>query len=112
MHQRSRQRNENEIYDRGNNLGPTAGFDPGFAIEFVAQVPSRFEARATNTNIPATAMPAYREFVYQQGQEFLETVDAWLSAHELADAEAATTPVQRIGLGLYWIQSEPGSESS
>ncbi len=31
MHQRSRQRNENEIYDRGNNLGPTAGFDPGFA---------------------------------------------------------------------------------
>ncbi len=76
------------------------------------KVPSRFEARATNTNIPATAMPAYREFVYRQGQEFLETVDAWLSAHELADAEAATTPVQRIGLGLYWIQSEPGSEAS
>jgi hypothetical protein len=72
---------------------------------------SRFEARATNTNIPAAAMPAYREFIYQESQAFLETVDEWLSGHEIADADAKKTPVQRVGLGMYWIQSDAGSKS-
>ncbi|MFW2404222.1 MAG: DUF6502 family protein [Gammaproteobacteria bacterium] len=73
---------------------------------------SRFEARATNTNIPAAAMPAYREFIYRESQVFLETVDAWLTRHELADADTNKTPVQRVGIGMYWIQSDAGSTSS
>jgi hypothetical protein len=72
---------------------------------------SRFEARATNTNIPAAAMPAYREFIYREGQVFLETVDEWLTRHELADADTKKTPVQRVGIGMYWIQSDAGSTS-
>jgi hypothetical protein len=76
-----------------------------------AREPSRFEARATNTNIPLAAMPAYREFIYREGQAFLETVDDWLSRHEVADADTANTAVQRVGLGLYWIQTDAGSES-
>ena len=66
--------------------------------------PSRFEARATNTNIPASAVPAYRAFIYEASQTFLENVDAWLSRHEVSDAEAAQAPVQRLGIGMYWIQ--------
>ena len=77
-----------------------------------AKEASRFEARASNANIPATALPAYREFVYRESQAFLENVDAWLSRHEIPDADAKQTPVQRIGLGMYWIQSDSGSESS
>jgi hypothetical protein len=71
---------------------------------------SRFEARATNTNIAAAAMPAYREFIYRESQVFLESVDEWLSRHELSDADSKKTSVQRVGLGMYWIQSDTGSE--
>lgn len=67
---------------------------------------SRFEARATNTNISPSAMPAYREFVYRESQTFLEKVDDWLSRHEVTDVEADSKPVQRVGLGMYWIQSD------
>ncbi|MDJ0926630.1 MAG: DUF6502 family protein [Gammaproteobacteria bacterium] len=74
--------------------------------------PSRFEARASNANIPADALPAYRKFVYRESQAFLENVDAWLSRHEVTDTDAKQTAVQRIGLGMYWIQSDTGSESS
>ena len=76
-----------------------------------AKEESRFEARATNTNIPAAAMPAYREFIYRESQVFLETVDEWLTRHELAAADANETPVQRVGIGMYWIQSDAGSKS-
>ena len=61
-------------------------------------------------NIPAAAMPAYREFIYRESQVFLETVDGWLTRHEFADADANNTAVQRVGIGMYWIQSDAGSK--
>lgn len=65
---------------------------------------SRFEARATNMRIPLKAMPAYREMVYRECQTFLEKIDAWMSEHEVAEDD--NEPAERIGLGIYWIQSE------
>lgn len=63
---------------------------------------TRFEARASNRRIPVTALPAYREFVYEASQSFLEKIDAWLTEHENdKDADAV-----RLGLGMYWIQGE------
>ncbi len=52
---------------------------------------SRLEARASNVNVPPWAVPAYRKFIYAEGQAFLEKVDAWLSTNEVADSEAATS---------------------
>lgn len=71
---------------------------------------SRFEARASNLRIPRTEMPAYRELVYRECQSFLEKIDAWLTAHEATDD---TEPTERVGLGVYWIQSDQatGEES-
>ena len=71
---------------------------------------SRFEARASNLRIPRREMPAYRELVYRECQSFLEKIDAWLTAHEATDD---TEPAQRVGLGVYWIQSDQvtGEES-
>lgn len=66
--------------------------------------PSRFEARATNLRTARAALPAYREMVYRECQTFLEKIDAWLTAHEAPDGD--TEPAQRIGLGIYWIQSD------
>ena len=68
--------------------------------------PSRFEARATNTNIPASAVAPYREFIYAESQAFLEKVDAWLSGHQVADTESARESVRRLGIGMYWIDSD------
>jgi hypothetical protein len=68
--------------------------------------PSRLEARASNTNIPASAVDAYRTFIYGEGQAFLEKVDEWLSHQQVSDDQAARTPVRRLGVGLYWIESD------
>jgi len=64
---------------------------------------SRFEARATNLNVPRSALTAYREMVYRECQAFLERLDAWLTDHDSTDDD---TP-HRVGLGIYWIQSDP-----
>ena len=71
---------------------------------------SRFEARATNVHIPRSALPEYRKFLYAEGQAFLEKVDAWLTAAEPAEKEAAASGAQRVGVGLYWIQSDEATE--
>lgn len=67
-----------------------------------AAEPTRFEARASNLNIPVSALPDYREFIYGESQVFLEKVDAWLTEHENRDEDEETL---RLGLGMYWIQS-------
>jgi hypothetical protein len=69
---------------------------------------SRFEARATNVQIPPEALPAYRAFIYAEGQAFLEKVDAWLTAAEVPEQPAKDA--KRIGLGLYWIQADEATE--
>ena len=63
---------------------------------------SRFEARASNVNVPASALAEYRNFIYGESQVFLEKVDAWLTAHEANPADHETL---RLGIGMYWIQS-------
>ena len=68
---------------------------------------SRFEARASNVRIPTSAIPAYREFLYAESQAFLERVDGWLSDHEVS-RDAHDQDSQRLGIGMYWIQSDSG----
>ena len=64
--------------------------------------PGRFERRATNTRMPAKALPAFRQFIEIEGQAFLERVDAWLSEHETKDGDDSKSI--RLGLGTYWIE--------
>ena len=69
--------------------------------------PSRFERRATNTRISIEQVPAFRAFVEQEGQAFLEKVDAWLTEHECDDKdldESGPADLVRLGLGAYWIE--------
>jgi hypothetical protein len=70
-----------------------------------AKAPSRFERAAVNDRVLASALPEFREFLNQEGQAFLERVDAWLLAHEAkgtaADAEKAAI---RLGAGVYHLQ--------
>lgn len=66
--------------------------------------PSRFERAAVNDRIPRSAVKDFRVFLEQEGQAFLEKVDAWLSAHQAAAAEEPDTELTRLGAGAYHIQ--------
>ena len=71
--------------------------------------PSRFERRATNTNMPEETVAEFREFLEQEGQAFLERVDGWLSEHECNETDNSNRV--RLGFGGYWIEEalEKGS---
>lgn len=82
------------LSDLGNTVEHNLRRDEGEA--------ARFERRASNTRMPARIIPEFREFIEQEGQAFLERVDAWLSKHE--QPEGGDAPVVRLGLGAYWIE--------
>ncbi len=70
-----------------------------------AQAAARFERAAVNDRIDASALPEFQKFLEQEGEAFLERVDAWLTEHK-ASAEASDNPHEsvRLGAGLYHIQ--------
>ncbi|NND59629.1 MAG: hypothetical protein HKN49_05105 [Gammaproteobacteria bacterium] len=69
--------------------------------------PSWFERRAANTNMSPAQVEAFRTFVAQEGQQFLERVDDWLSRHESTSDN--DQPV-RLGLGMYIIKDDPDKD--
>jgi hypothetical protein len=66
--------------------------------------PSRFERAAVNDRIPVAAVKEFRIFLEQEGQAFLEKVDAWLSAHQVAATGQPDDELTRLGAGAYQIQ--------
>jgi hypothetical protein len=67
------------------------------------RVPPRFERAAVNDRIAKAALPEFRKYLELEGQQFLERVDVWLTAHEALDG-AADEQVIRLGVGTYHIQ--------
>jgi hypothetical protein len=65
---------------------------------------ARFERAAVNDRVDPRSVREFREFLEQEGQKFLERVDAWLTAHEVPEHERATRPGIRLGAGAYHIQ--------
>lgn len=68
------------------------------------KIPLRFERRASNRRIDPQALDAFYQLVAKEGQAFLETIDAWLSAHEISDHDSAATQVLRLGVGTYMFE--------
>ncbi|PUA27041.1 MAG: hypothetical protein B0W54_19615 [Cellvibrio sp. 79] len=64
------------------------------------QQPLRFERRASNTQMSPENLAAFREFVEQEGQAFLEKIDAWLSEHEQPKTDS-NGELMRMGVGTY-----------
>ena len=65
---------------------------------------SRFERRAVNLDVDRRALPDFQEFLEAEGQAFLERVDDWLAAHQLASDEPSARI--RLGVGVYHIGSD------
>lgn len=68
-----------------------------------ADEPLRFERRAHNYHIKRSEKAAFSAYLAQEGQAFLERLDAWLSEHEIEDADE---PAARLGVGTYMIEAE------
>lgn len=96
-----RQLDEAQILSSGSvlqDLGKTVAYNLYRETEDMP----KFERRASNMRVRASAVPAFQAFLDEEGQAFLERVDAWLSANEAdEDSEEATV---RLGLGAYWIE--------
>ena len=84
------------------------GYTIAYNLDRSETDPGRFEGRATNTRMPASALPAFREFIGMEGQAFLEKVDAWLSENEMKDGDDSKSI--RLGLGSYWIEGRKREE--
>jgi hypothetical protein len=55
--------------------------------------------------VAASSLADFRRFLEAEGQSFLERVDAWLTAHEVADSTGNDdAKTLRLGAGLYHIQ--------
>ena len=70
-------------------------------------VAPRFERRAIHVSVRQSAVPAFREFLESEGQQFLEKIDSWLARHGVdADAPqgAPESAAVRLGAGAYLIE--------
>ena len=85
---------------RSGSVLQDVGNTVAFNLHRGGDEPSRFERRASNAELPESAIPAFRDFIEKEGQAFLERVDAWLSDHEDDEAEETV----RLGLGAYLIE--------
>lgn len=94
---------------RSGNVLEEIGYTVAYNLHRDKEDPSRFERRATNSKISPDSVPEFRDFVEKEGQEFLERVDAWLTAHE--DSGADSSGGVRLGVGTYWIEKELNERS-
>ena len=90
------------IHDLGNTLHHNLYKSQGSKNK-----PLHFERRASNTQMSPESAAAFRAFVEQEGQAFLEKIDAWLSAHEQPtnDPTLTSLPLIRLGVGAYLIEN-------
>lgn len=78
----------------------------GHNLAKAATAPTRFERAAVNDRVNAQDVAEFRAFLEQEGQAFLEKVDAWLAAHQVTAEADESVDTVRLGLGAYQIQDD------
>lgn len=66
--------------------------------------PPRFERAAVNDRVLAKSLPEFQQFLNEEGQAFLERLDAWLAAHQPNGEDDEASATIRLGAGVYHIQ--------
>ncbi len=84
--------------DLGNNINHNLTAD--------ADNPSHFLGRATDEAIDPGTLPEFQAFIEEQGQQFLERVDDWLSKHRVSGTGSQGKEPVRLGVGLFLVQDE------
>jgi hypothetical protein len=88
------------LEDLGNNLAFNLAQDTKAGDE------TRFEGRATNINIRASAAKEFRVYLEDEAQDFLERLDAWLAQHEKSPDRKSRERTLRLGVGIYQISDD------
>ena len=65
----------------------------------------RLEGFAVDDQIHPDSVEAFRAYLDERGQQFLEEIDDWLNQHRIDPNESEATPV-RLGLGVYAIEGQ------
>jgi hypothetical protein len=66
-----------------------------------------YERAATNRCVDAKCIAEFREFLREQGDDFMQTVDDWLSAHSVSPrSNRRIGKTCRVGTGIYMFASE------
>ena len=86
------------LTDIGNNIN--------YNLVVGEQQPTRFLGRASEQQIDPAAVPEFYAMVEEKGQEFLEQMDEWLTAHRAAEGEGVPEKDLRLGVGLFLIHDE------
>ena len=89
------------------DLGETLFHNLYTSSERARETP-RIERRAM-TEVSSSDAKAFKAFVHDEGQKFIETIVQWLIEHE-ATEESKTNdakPVVRVGVGIYGIERKP-----
>jgi hypothetical protein len=69
--------------------------------------PARFQRTVYSERVPLKAVPILSRIVGERGQRFLESLDDWLSAHEIGPKEKSREEAVRTGVGIYFFQDPP-----
>lgn len=67
----------------------------------------RFQRKVMHVGIPVEALPAFRAMSAKQSQKVLESMDEWLSKHDMSDVpESEWKPgtTARVGLGIHYFE--------
>lgn len=85
-----------------------ATIDHNIARDAADQV--RFQRTVFSEKVSLRNLPILRRIVAERGQRFLESLDDWLTAHEIPDetpGNKSGEPAVRTGVGIYYFQDEP-----
>lgn len=72
--------------------------------------PPRFQRTVFSERLPARVVPILRRISAERGQRFLESIDDWLSSHELAPREKTDEDRVRTGIGIYFFEEAPPAD--
>ncbi len=67
-----------------------------------------FQRKVSNTRVNPEAVPVFRKLSAERAQALLESLDAWLSEHELNDGDEAEG--RYVSLGIYYYESSTPTE--
>lgn len=81
-------------------------------LEFNYTVPgeSRFERTARSERLPVQALPLFHRWVREQGADFVQMVDDWLTQHEGPAHADEDQDAITAGVGVYMFVDEPDGQ--
>lgn len=68
-----------------------------------------FTDSATAVNLPADAVPLFRQLVARRGAALLDDIEGWLAEHDLPSSGSASAGSVRAGVSIFMFEDPPQS---